>query len=508
VSDCKLDEQRTFRENALTLIVDDEGNVSYGVRLDAATGLPSLDAVVEPAPTPDDGWPNGTIMVDERPLLPLDRASRAARQSTRRCVAPGRRPVAARGPRRGPSRARRSRPARQTRTASRDGPSDEDGGDGEGPPSPTPVSQRQRSSNSQSGDRFCPRWEVGNHGIDTVVFGWKDAEASQALLALAHTCNVDPETGRRAQRGVWSGRSMRLELPVAGIRFGVHPATSVVTAEARLIVMLTGHCDNRRLAEPECVAAGAAFALEALKTLGVETDSPVHLRRIDLAAELIFPNAADGLIFLRACERGLLLPRLKQVLHHAAGQARVESIEWQTPKGNQTRLRLYDAGIRHETNRPGERLRLERQQRWQGQKTPRPEWLSAVDLAGLFRAPLEFVLRQPRTIEVATPSEAVALLFEKVRSGEITRRKAESLSGKISTLTWGDDLLSQHDRHRRRRDLKSAGIALDLAVESNTVIDLTPPLKALADAYGAQQGSDRRVRPGPWSLGGHQRAKP
>ena len=141
MTSCELEKPRTFSENALTLIVDGEGNVSYGVRLDAATGLPSLDVVVEPAPTPDDGWPSGTIMVEERPVLPLDRASRATRQSTRRRVAPGRRPVAARGPRRGPSRARRSRPARCTRVASRDGPSDEDGGDGEGPPSPVSAEQ-------------------------------------------------------------------------------------------------------------------------------------------------------------------------------------------------------------------------------------------------------------------------------------------------------------------------------------------------------------------------------
>ncbi len=280
---------------------------------------------------------------------------------------------------------------------------------------------------------------------------------------------------------------MRLELPVAGIRFAVHRATGVVTAEARLIVMLTGRCDDRRLVHPEHVIAGAASALAALKTLGVETDGPAYLRRLDLAAELMFPDAADGLAFLAACERGLQLPRLKQVLRRAAGQARLESIEWQTPKGSQTRLRLYDAGVRHETNRPGERLRLERQQRWQGQKTPRPEWLSAADLARLFRAPLESFLRQPHTIEVATPAEAVVLLFEKARSGVITRRKAESLSGKISTLAWGDDLLSQHDRALRLRELKRAGIAPNLAGGSSTVIDLTPPLKALAHAYGEQR---------------------
>jgi len=136
MSEHLADQPGNFSENALTLLVGDEGGVGWGLRLDAATGLPSLDAVVERPPTPAGGWPEGTVMMDERPVLPLGRVIQTARPSRQSGVAPSRRPVQARGPRRGPSRARRSRPTRRTHAASRDGPSDSTEGDGEGPPSP------------------------------------------------------------------------------------------------------------------------------------------------------------------------------------------------------------------------------------------------------------------------------------------------------------------------------------------------------------------------------------
>lgn len=379
------------------------------------------------------------------------------------------------------SRSRRSRPARRPSGARAGPPGDsEGGGDGDPPPAAT---RRQRSSNSQSADTVCPCWEPGDHGIDTVTFGWYDAEAVEALLAAARSDDVDPDTGRRRQRWSWSGRALHLEQLVAGIHFAAYPANSLVTAEARLVVMLTGDRDDHTLARPDSLLAGLEAAEAALATLGLSTTGHAHVRRVDLAAELRFRDGADGLRFLGACERGLRVPRLKQVAHRLPGH-RLESLAWQTPARSLIRLRLYDAGVRHNTDLSGRRLRLERQERWQGQKVRPTAALSVGELARLFRAPLAPVLRHERSVTVTAPSEAVSLLYAKARTGEITRRRAEALSGKISTLAVADDLLSQHDRRLRLRELERAGVALDLARASTTTIDITSPLRALVRAYG------------------------
>ena len=66
------------------------------------------------------------------------------------------------------------------------------------------------------------------------------------------------------------------------------------------------------------------------------------------------------------------------------------------------------------------------------------------------------------------PSEAVALLYDQARRGERKRRSAESLSAKVNSLAFGSDLLTPHDRRRRVRDLRGAGIALDRSGETSS----------------------------------------
>ena len=362
-----------------------------------------------------------------------------------------------------------------------------------------PQSPYERcSSNSRSTNTICTRWSLGDHGVDTVVFGWKDPEATRVLLDFFRRKPRDPDTGYLLH-AVWGDRVVRLRRAVEGIRFGLVLSSGVVTAEARLSAMLTGRVDDASLANPERVLEGAQRARTVLGRLGVGVSAPAHVRRIDPAAELTFPVATDGLAYLGACHRGLQLPRLRQVAFRAPGQPRVECIAWETPMGRRTRLRLYDAGARHETHNPGHRLRLEREQRWQGARTPLPESITPASLAALFRALLKPWVSTQAVVEVSTPDRIVERLYRDVRHGRMHLRKAESLSGKVATVVHGDDLLPPHGRRRRMRELRSAGIALDRSEDGHAYIDLAPPLAALIgvwnEASATPSAADWRRQP-------------
>lgn len=276
---------------------------------------------------------------------------------------------------------------------------------------------------------------------------------------------------------------MQLSEPVRGMRIGVYPGRGVVVAEARLAAVLAGHEHDHRLVSAERLGDGAERALAATESLGVRLDAHARINRLDLAAELLFGDAADGLRFLNACQRGLFLPRLRQVPRYAIGDTRLESISWERPAGGQ-RVKLYDAGPHHGTHPPGHRLRLEVELRYTGRSSPAPEQVMALDLAALYGASLRPWLSAGAPVQVWAPAEAVTHLYAQARSGERTRRSAESLAGKVNTLAYGSDLLAPHDRRRRVADLREAGIALDRSDEPHhRVLDLSAPLVALAACW-------------------------
>jgi hypothetical protein len=242
------------------------------------------------------------------------------------------------------------------------------------------------------------------------------------------------------------------------------------------------------------LARGAACASMAFESLGIKLTVPVTVRRIDLAAELHFVDGLEGLAFLNACERGLHLSKLRQVPYHATGDARLESIVWQTTKGKKTKIKLYDAGFHHGTNPPGQRLRLERELRYAGQKSPTLEQAVALDLATEYGKPITPWLTRAPQVRVSVPMVAVQLLYEQARNGERTRRKAESLGAKVNSLAFGSDLLAPHDRRRRIKDLRDAGIVLDLSWDPHSrLTDLGPPLRALAALWGPRAKIEKRV---------------
>jgi hypothetical protein len=141
-----VDDQRsdhapvTYSENAVTLAHNAAYGVFWAERLDAATGLPTLDAPTPKVEPPEGGWGEDTCDdQDGRRVRPLDAAIRAkviadGRKRARRKSSRARVPFRAPGAVTRRSRQRRYRRTRRTRRQSRDGPSDGSEGDGEPPP--------------------------------------------------------------------------------------------------------------------------------------------------------------------------------------------------------------------------------------------------------------------------------------------------------------------------------------------------------------------------------------
>ena len=83
----------------------------------------------------------------------------------------------------------------------------------------SPTEGQTGGANSRFTDAACPRWLVGDIGVDTVALLWRDREAAAALCEIARARPLDPLVGLR-QRARWKEGHLLLVRPVAGIRCG------------------------------------------------------------------------------------------------------------------------------------------------------------------------------------------------------------------------------------------------------------------------------------------------
>jgi hypothetical protein len=373
----------------------------------------------------------------------------------------------------GRPRGRTSRP-RATAGASRDGPSDEDeGGDAE-PSSSSALSADSSNSRSRAAD--WPRWTVVAHGIDTVSLVWRDDRATDAFLRAASTGRLESKRGG----------SRWLSKPLRGMRVGVMPSRGMLVVEGRLVSICSGTEGAQGLYPPGFLAIAVARARwELEQLLGVSLTVSPLVRRADLATDARFEQAADGHAFLRGCAAALSVPRLMRHTHERNGF--LESIDWTTPARRHIRVRLYDAGAHHGTEAPGRRIRLERQDRFSGQKQYTAEAFAATDLGARFTAPIRRWVESDGPIEVATVDAATDLILALLDDNRITPAKAATLLGDLPLLTRGSQHLTPRNRRRRERDLCLHGIALDAGSPGTRApIDLRAVLGALAHAWNVE----------------------
>ena len=469
-----------YTENGLCL-VEIDGEIVLGERLVPATDLPSIDTPVLPAPEPDEGWPDEAVMVEGRPVLPLDPAHRR-QSSTRQPTIATNSPRLVRGPRRRCGRS--PRPGRRTTNrrsgaASRDGPSEPAGGDGDPPlPAPARVEPRRRHSepsSSQQGEGFFGAWSVGDHGIDTVSYAFRPP-GRRALDAWAR---VPSRRLSRRERGesLWATQA------VNGIKLGVFPKHGLFLAEGRLAPMLSGDSGDMRLAPPATLTLGAKRARDAFRFLGVDVGDEPVMRRLDLAGEIRFTQPSDGLLLLETLG-GLRLPGLRQE-RKSSGQ-RTNSVAWSP--GRSIAFRLYDAGAHHRTDPPGVRLRLEVQLRYRKSQQARPESFTPGPLAELYARPLAKLIGSAPSMNVLAPRAAERLMIERAKAQQTSLAVAERLIGvaRITELAADSVLYDSATASRRHRELRQNGLILDpCADDGSSSIDVRAVLVALYERWHA-----------------------
>lgn len=104
MDDAGPDQSPTIVENGITLYADPEtGAVRWGERLDARSDLKSFDEIVEPPPSPPGGWGPNVVLVNGRPIKPLDQPFLQAGRPPCAVAVPTQRPV--KRPSRRPGRA-------------------------------------------------------------------------------------------------------------------------------------------------------------------------------------------------------------------------------------------------------------------------------------------------------------------------------------------------------------------------------------------------------------------
>jgi hypothetical protein len=312
-------------------------------------------------------------------------------------------------------------------------------------------------------------------GIDTVSYAFRPT-TSEPLRAFAA---LPTRRLSRRERGESRWATHRIN----GVKVGAFPAHGLLVTEGRLAPVLSGDVDDHSLASAGSLVEGGERVRAALASVGVSiTDRPV-MRRIDLATDLRFEDAADGAQVLRAFA-GVHMPRHRQDRRTTAG-TNTGTVSWLAD--HRIVLRIYDAGEHHGTDAPGVRLRFERQwhPRKAGQQTP--ESVLARDLGALFLGPFRKLMRATPTVLSLSPRAAELRIIEQAQRDK-RFAVAERRIGMVRVFELGQDTALWGSKAAdRRREMRDLGIVIDERA-SATPWDLRPLLDALASPWREMTG--------------------
>jgi hypothetical protein len=303
-------------------------------------------------------------------------------------------------------------------------------------------------------------------GIDTCSFAFRPNDMKA----------VDRLWERPSRSGPLGSRILDSRLP-GDARVLLFPG-ALVAVEGRLQAIHAANERDHRLAPVSLLPAVAANVRDQLDLQG----SPTEMRRVDLAADQLFTHGSDGVALLRSLAT-FHAARRKSVRWLAEDGQSVETVYWVTPKGL-VQLRAYDAGVKHESHRRGERIRVERQ--WKPPKTRRmtPELVASTDLRALYADALNG-WTVARNAAVVSTDQIAGVLLERVDDGQLTLRKAERIAGTLALLRAGhDDRFSRDQRYRRLRELRQLGLAVE-DEPPTTEIDVLGVVRGLRDRFAA-----------------------
>lgn len=270
------------------------------------------------------------------------------------------------------------------------------------------ISGLDGSSNSHTKDSYCP--PTSRIGVDTISWAWSETEAVDRFLRLDGI--VPPGSDERPLRIVPAALgAVRVNRRIDGLgTLGAFPSASLIYVEGRASALLARDESDHGLGRPRDLGQVRDQVVDELgRLLGSSLRAPAGLRRADLAGECLFDRGEDGSELLELLD-AMHSPHHKTAPVRERGGARLETATWKTPVRFRSVMRAYDKGVESGTAGPGERVRLERQLRYSGQKRPTMEQWLAGDLGDLYARPIRSWIRNG--VAAGTPEQLIRVLTD------------------------------------------------------------------------------------------------
>jgi hypothetical protein len=306
---------------------------------------------------------------------------------------------------------------------------------------------------------------LSSSGVDTVSFAFRPPgragfEAVDEFRACSH--RLGPAGALIADaRGSDGGRVM------------CFPSSGLLAIETRLAALVAFESESHDLAPVRDLVQGGRNAREIVGGIVGGDLGPCEVRRADLAAELRFDEAAEGLAFLRGVS-GLCPARMRSTLE-VAGDGSVMTAYVRTAKRGVVHSRIYDKGRESGSDPPGLRVRIESQNRWPKAKRQSPEVLANRDLRPMFGRTVQPYL-QTDEIAVAGPDGAVREIVGRVVRGEMAQARALAVLGTIDMLKYGGRAAFDRQGSTRVENNRRSSRQLRLLRDEGIVLsELLPP---------------------------------
>ena len=328
--------------------------------------------------------------------------------------------------------------------------------------------------------------EVTATGVDSVSFAFRPE--GRGLFSVVDAFRRQPHRHGPAGSLIAEQRS------VDGGRLLLFPARGVLAVESRLAALLAANPDDHGLCSVSSLPSGAEVARRALGT-HLDHDlvgEHVEVRRIDLASELRFGAAPDGLAFLRSV--AALAPARMITDTYRAVDGSVMTVYARTPGRGVVTARIYDKGRESGSDPPGRRVRIESQIRPVKSQRQSPDVVASLDLSERFGRTMKPYLSENELV-VAGPDGAVADLAAKAINGEMTHARAERLIGSVALLKYGGRAVYDsvetgrkvNDRRssRRLKALRDAGVVLSDELPPASVVPVSALLRDAIERFTA-----------------------
>jgi hypothetical protein len=314
-------------------------------------------------------------------------------------------------------------------------------------------------------------------GIDTFAVTYRRQGGTEFMRHVEDLPSHATKTGLRL---------VDVKLGKSGARLFLAPRWFSVKVEGRLGAILYDNENCHDLVGRDGLEqVGDLLRQRVGHAVGWEPDGNGAVSRLDLTAEREFEQREDGMAFIRGVA-ALCPPGYKRKIITTA-DGRMETGYVITPKRAIALTRVYDKSEQTRTGLPGERVRLEAQNRFDGRDASPPGWWAKRDLSPYFGRRWTPYLDQGKDVTVTSTTTAVDLLAQKVARDELSPAKAERIAGSLLFLErCGRAFYGSNDASSRRlRAARQAGIAIDNELPPGATLPVGQLLREMVDSFCA-----------------------